>query len=45
LCGVPAIRKQLIESVVRMGADAHEQIAKVGKGLDVLALAACDETA
>jgi hypothetical protein len=39
------VGKQFIEAVVRVGADAHEQIAKIGKGLDAQALAACDQTA
>jgi len=30
---------------VRVGADAHEQIAKIGKELDTQTLAACDQTA
>jgi hypothetical protein len=40
-----AFRKQFIEALVRLGADTREQIAQISKRLDVLALAACDQTA
>lgn len=30
----PLVGKQFIEAVVRVGADAREQIARIGEGLD-----------
>jgi len=40
---MPAVGEQLIEAVVRVGTDAREQIAEIGKGFDVEALATGDE--
>jgi hypothetical protein len=43
LCGLPAVGKQFIELMVREVANAHEQIAEIGEGFDVQALAGGDQ--
>jgi hypothetical protein len=40
LGGLPAVRKQLIEPVVGVGADTREQVAKIGEGLGAQAFTA-----
>jgi hypothetical protein len=40
---LPAFQKQLIEAVVRMGADAREQIPEITKRLDAQTFATCDQ--
>jgi hypothetical protein len=40
---LPTVGEQVIELVVWVGADAGEQVAEVGEGFDVLALAGCGQ--
>ena len=44
-CQQPFVGKQIIELMVRMGVDACEQVAKIGKRLDAETLAAGDQSA
>ena len=43
MSSLPTVGEQVIELVVWVGADAGEQVAEVGEGFDVLALAGCDQ--
>ena len=40
---MPTVGEQIIEFLMWMGAEAREQVADVGEGFDVLALAGCDQ--
>jgi hypothetical protein len=42
--GLPAVREQVVELGMWVGADAREQVAKIGERLDVQALASGDQT-